>query len=76
MITIIKKSAAKELKLEHVKIGDTFRLASGCGGLYIKILNRGDTSMCYSFYVGEETAILNSERCVLVDCEVHWEDRK
>lgn len=76
MITVIKKLTVESIGLSDVKIGDTFRLASGCGDLYIKIVGRGNNSLCYSFHANEETAVLNSERCILVDCEVHWRDRR
>ncbi len=76
MIKIVKKQKEKEYLLGEVADGDTFRLASGCGGLYAKLRNYTATeTLCYCFS-GSPVYILNTEKCILVDCEVHWEDRK
>lgn len=76
MIKIIKKSNDKEYLLSEVSQGDTFRLASGCGGLYAKLQDLGTETLCYSFYQSGTIRIFSSEKCILVDCEVHWEDRE
>lgn len=76
MIKIVKKQKEKEYLLSEVSLGDTFRLASGCGTLYAKLQNLGEETLCYTFYTSGTIRIRSNKKCILVDCEVHWEDRK